>query len=141
VTSKPPFSAVRIQTSISDYCEDINGWDAHVYCEEVTAQEGSFVFGRGVEGVNSSTISFPKAFASVPLQVVVTPSVEENVDFPDVRDVFAITTQNITRASFQVNVVRTDSGRIDGDRIVSAGWNQNLRINWRASGAGVLQPN
>lgn len=115
------------QKTIYDFCEDTDGRDAQIYCEQVTAQEGTRHLGNGHPGVNMHTIYFPQPFNSVPLVVVTTKG--ERHPWPDV---FAITTRNVTRQSFDINVLRLDSY---GDE-----WGQNLKIDWRAFNAGVPQP-
>jgi hypothetical protein len=117
------------QDELSAYCGDTGGNDAHVYCEQVTTQEGTFGFGPAKHpGVNVLTVSFPLEFTSIP-QVQVTP---RGGDFPDV---FAVTTRNVNRTSFEVVVYRID--------LLGDGWNQHLRIDWHASSSatgGVVQP-
>jgi hypothetical protein len=125
-----PQRNVEPQHALSTYCQDIDGWDANVYCEQVTTLEGTSPFGMGGAGTNTMRITFPSPFTSPP-RIQVTPK-GENFPFPDV---FAVTTRNVTTTAFEVSVFRVDG--------LGGGWGQNLQIDWSASvttpDGGVVQ--
>lgn len=115
------------------YCQDINGWDAHVYCEQVTIREGTFPFGQGQPGVNVQTVAiFPREMFPSGTEFTSTPRVQITPKGGNFPDVFAVTARNVTRSSFDVVVFRIDA--------FGEGWGQNLQIDWRASDEAVQFP-
>jgi hypothetical protein len=114
---------------LDDYCDDINGWDAIVYCEEVTTQTGTCNFGPGAGGVSTNRDNpcpFGVTFSSEP-QVLVTPKGA---------GVFAVTILQVMPTNapthFVASVFRVDDP--------GQAW-ENLQIDWVATGGrGIRQP-
>jgi hypothetical protein len=79
-------------------------------------QFGTATVGTGTNGVNTFTITFPTAFATVPKVFVMT----KGNDNPDT---FAISTRAVTTANFKVNLIRIDT---------AGGWGQSLQVDWYA---------
>jgi hypothetical protein len=78
---------------------------------------GTANVGTGASGVNTFTITFPTAFATIPKVFVVA----RGNDNPDT---FAVSTRAVTTNSFKVNIVRVD---------IASGWGQALNVDWYAT--------
>jgi hypothetical protein len=82
------------------------------------------------------TIEFPQQFTCPP---VVVANTLQDPDFPNARDVFAVSIRNITTQFFTINVRRVDTNDSSvAPRPPVYTWDQNLQLSWIAIGSPAV---